>query len=167
MGIIQFNKTQYLSHLIYLVKCITGLVVCYILYVQFPKFPFYWSIVSVVLAMSPDTSNNQAFDRIKANLLGCTIGIGLYALQLPELLMLCLGTALTIGLGITFKITNTLRSALAALIIVTIQSEQTKHWYTALERVIFVFTGCLIALLITLFFNQVIIRRFKLKLPKT
>jgi len=51
---------------------------------------------------------------------------------------------------------GTLRSALAALIIVTLQVEQTRHWYIALERVICVVTGCVVALLITVIANQLI-----------
>jgi len=153
MGIFQFNKSAYLSHLVYLIKCIIGVIICYILYCEIPQYPFYWSLVSVALATSLDSSNNQAYDRIKANILGCAVGVCLYPLHLPELLILCTGIIIIVILGVGFKITNTLRSALAALIIVTLQVEQTKHWYIALERVMCVVAGCLVALLLTLLFN--------------
>jgi len=100
-----------------------------------------------------DSTNNQAYDRIKANALGCGVGICLYPLQLPELAIICIGITITIFLGIGLKISSTIRSALAGLIIVTLQVEQTKHWYIALERVVCVVAGCVVALLITLAFN--------------
>jgi len=153
MSIFQFNKSEYLSHIVYITKCLLGIVICYILYKALPEYPFYWSLISVALATSLDSTNNQAYDRIKANTLGCTVGICLYPIQLPELAIICIGTIVTIFLGIGLKISNSIRSALAGLIIVTLQVEQTKHWYIALERVICVVTGCVVALLITLAVN--------------
>ena len=152
----ELNKSAYLSHLVYVAKLIVGVIVCYILYKSFPQYPFYWSLVSVVLAISIDNNNNQAYDRIKANTLGCAVGICLYPLDLPELLIICIGVIIIIFLGIGFKIIGTLRSALSSLIIVTLQVEQTKHWYIALERVGCVVTGCVVALLITVIANQLI-----------
>jgi len=155
MSIFQLNKSEYLSHVVYIVKCLLGVIICYVLYKAIPQYPFYWSLVSVALATSLDSTNNQAYDRIKANTLGCAVGIALYPIQLPELALICIGITVTIFLGIGFKISSTIRSALAALIIITLQVEQTKHWYIALERVICVVAGCLVALLITLIFNRV------------
>jgi len=153
MSIFQLNKSEYLSHVVYIIKCLLGVIICYVLYKAIPQYPFYWSLVSVALATSVDSNNNQAYDRIKANILGCTVGICLYPIQLPELLLICIGISITIFLGIGLKISSTIRSALAGLIIVTLQVEQTKHWYIALERVVCVVAGCVIALMITLVFN--------------
>src|ERR1700685_3757388 len=100
----------------YVLKCLLGVTICYFLYTWFPKYPFFWALVSVVLAISPDNTNRQAYDRMKANLLGCAIGLGLYFLHLPSLLTLCLGVLLTILIGTALKILTALRSALAALI---------------------------------------------------
>jgi hypothetical protein len=36
----------------YLLKCLIGVKICYALYVDIPQYPFYWSIVSVALALS-------------------------------------------------------------------------------------------------------------------
>jgi len=165
MSIFQLKKSEYLSHLVYLAKCIIGVIICYILYKAVPQYPFYWSVISVALATSQDNSNTQAYDRIKANILGCAVGICLYPIQLPELLLLCIGIAVTILLGIFLQINSTIRSALAALIIITLQVEQTKHWYIALERVVCVVAGCLIALFITLLFNWVKPKGWNLKVP--
>jgi|EP01037_Dinobryon_pediforme_P005041 uncharacterized membrane protein YccC len=148
-----FNRPTFLSNVAYLCKCLIGVVICYILYREIPQYPFYWAIVSVVIALSPDNSSKQAFNRIKANILGCAIGISLYPLHLPNLVILCIGIILTICIGLVLNFNEALRSAMAALIIVTIQVEEGKHWYIALERVGCVVTGCVVALLITMLFN--------------
>lgn len=123
---------------------------------SFPQYPFYWALVSVVVSLSPDRTNKLAFDRMKANMIGCTAGIALYPLHLPSLVILCLGVILTIVIGIALRMTNTLKTALAALVIINIQEQQEKHWYIALERVSCVVIGCLVALGVTLLFNLMI-----------
>ena len=147
--------SEFSSYIAYLIKCLIGVIICYALYNFIPEYPFYWSIVSVVLVLSPDKSNRLAYDRMKANALSCAIGIALYPLKLPDMLILCLGVVLTIVAGIVLGITSMLRTALAALVIIILQQEQTKHWYMALERVICVVTGCVVALLITILFNLI------------
>jgi uncharacterized membrane protein YccC len=153
-------KSIFLSNFPYLLKCLTGVIICYVLYKEIPRYPFYWAIVSVVIALTPDNSNRQAYDRMKANILGCAVGLSLYPVHVPNLLLLCIGITLTIGVGIALGLTNTLRSAMAALVIVLIHEEQVKQWYLPLERVLCVVAGCLVALIITMVFN-IIARRFK------
>ena len=137
----------------YLLKCLLGVVICYILYIKIPKYPFYWAIVSVVVALSPDDSNRLAYLRMQANLLGCSVGLCLYLIHLPPLLLLCIGILFTISIGSALKITSALRSAMAALVIVMIHQEVLRQWYLPLERVLCVVAGCLVALLVTLIFN--------------
>ncbi len=152
-----FTKPELTPQLVYISCCLIGVVICYVLYRQIPSYPFYWAIVSVVLALSPDNSTRQAFNRIKANVLGCAVGICLYPLHLPELLILCAGVLAIVVTGLVFKIADTLRSALAAFIIITVQVETGKHWYIALERVVCVVAGCLVALALTALFNYLLI----------
>jgi len=156
-----FARKDITLHFIYLANCLAGVLICYGLYAAFPAYPFYWAIVSVVIALSPDNSTRQAFNRIKANILGCLVGIGLYPLHLPEVGILLLGVLIIIFIGFWLNIADTLRSALAALIIVTIQVEQGKHWYIALERMGCVITGCTVALLLTVFFNYLLRKKNK------
>jgi len=144
-----------LSDFIYTLKCVIGVSICYIIYQLVPQYPFYWAIVSVVLAFSRDNSNEQAYSRIEANILGCTVGACLYPFHIPEIVTLCLGVVITIIAGFLLHITTTTRTALAALIIVVIQVEQTKHWEVAIQRVVCVVTGCTIALVLTLVFNVI------------
>jgi uncharacterized membrane protein YgaE (UPF0421/DUF939 family) len=145
--------SEFSSYIAYLIKCLIGVVICYALYYYIPQYPLYWAIVSFVLVLSPDKSNRLAYDRMKANTVGCIIGISLYLLKLPDILILCLGVALTIVIEIILGITSTLRTSLASLVIIILQQEQTKHWYIALERVICVVTGCTVAMMITILFN--------------
>jgi uncharacterized membrane protein YgaE (UPF0421/DUF939 family) len=162
----ELDKSVYVSHLVYLIKVILGVIICYVLYKEIPQYPFYWALVSVVLATSLDRSTDQAYDRIKANTLGCIVGASLYPVELPELLIICIGVVIIVFLAIGFKITSTLRSALAALIIITLQVEKTKHWYIALDRVVCVVAGCVVALLLTLLFNKIWPKNLDVKITK-
>ncbi len=141
------------SKLIYVVKCSAGVAVCYYLYKQIPAYPFYWAIVSVVLALSPDNSNEQAFNRIKANTIGCAVGLIFYPINLPEIAIICLGLTVTVIIGFAINNDNTLRVSQAAFIITILQEDTHRHWYIALERVICVSAGCIIALLLTIMVN--------------
>jgi len=144
-----------ISTLLYTLKCITGIIVCYYLYKAYPDYPFYWAIVSVAITISADNSNKLAYDRIIANLLGCAVALCLYPIHASTLILFCAGAAITITAGTLLGLTNALRSAMAALIIVIINEEQQKNWVVALERVGCVIVGCVVALLVTLVFNMV------------
>ncbi|QNK61746.1 FUSC family protein [Pedobacter sp. PAMC26386] len=160
MSRIKISKNANSTNFIYLLKCLTGVIICYALYKAFPQYPFYWALVSVVVSLSPDSSNTLAYDRMKANMIGCAAGICMYPLHLPNLVILCFGVTLTIFIGITLRMTNTLKTALAAVVIITLQEEHEKHWYIALERVTCVVTGCLVALAVTLLFNLLTSKRY-------
>jgi uncharacterized membrane protein YgaE (UPF0421/DUF939 family) len=153
MKIPEINRSVFSSNISYLVKCVVGVIFCYLLYKGIPQYPFYWAIVSVVIALSPDNSDRLAIDRMKANILGCAVGLGLYPLHLPDLPALCIGVVLTILIGTSLGLTNAIRSAMAALVIVTIHEREGGQWYISLERVCCVVAGCLVALIVTLVFN--------------
>ena len=140
---------------IYLVKCIIGAVVCYLFSTFLPQYPIYWALISVVIVFSPDNNNKLAYDRIKSNLLGAAIGLLLFYIPLPYVLLISLGVALTIVAGITLRLGNALRSALAAMLIVLIEENELNDWTIAFERVICVGIGCLVALAITYLFSKI------------
>jgi uncharacterized membrane protein YgaE (UPF0421/DUF939 family) len=142
---------------IYILECIIGLCVSYTLYKCFPQHQFYWSMVSTVLVIAPDGkgSNQLAFDRMKANILGSSIGLLLFLIHQPNLLLISTAVILTIIIGTFLKLNTALRSALAAVVIVMIHEEdQNSTWHIALERMGCVIIGCIIGLLITLAFNS-------------
>jgi uncharacterized membrane protein YgaE (UPF0421/DUF939 family) len=147
-------------NILYALKCVIGVSICYMLYELWPQYPFNWALVSVVLALSPDNSNKQAINRIIANVLGCGVGILLFPLPIPNLAAILIGVVLVIALGERLNLSETIRTALSALLIVTLQEYKLKIWYIPLERVLCVMTGCIVAVLLTFLFNFLV---FKLK----
>jgi len=141
---------------IYILECIIGLCITYTLYKCFPQHQFYWSMISTVLVIAPDGkgSNQLAIDRMKANILGSSIGLFLILIHQPNLFLISIAVMLTIIIGTILKLNAALRSALAAVIIVMIHDvEQNSTWHIAIERMGCVIIGCIIGLLITLVFN--------------
>ena len=143
------------DNILYATRCIIGVVLCYILYVKFPDLPFQWSMVSVVVAISPDNQISLAVDRMKANLVGCAIGFMLFFIHPPNLIMLCIGVVLVIIVGLYFELQGSIRSALAALVVLMLYNGPVHDWRLAMDRLICVVIGCLIALLVTLCFNYI------------
>jgi uncharacterized membrane protein YgaE (UPF0421/DUF939 family) len=148
-----YNRRVY----IYILECIVGLSICYMLYKNFPQHQFYWSMISAVLVIAPDgkDSDRLAFDRMKANILGSLIGLLLFLIHQPNLFLICIAVILTIIIGTFLKLNNALRSALSALVIVMIhEEEKSSTWHIAIERMGCVMLGCIIGLLITLISNS-------------
>jgi len=113
-------------------------------------------MISVVLVIAPDSkdANRLTFDRIKANILGSSIGLLLFLIHRPNLFLISIAVILTIITGTFLKLHTALRPALAAVIIVMIHEEgKSSTWHIALERMGCVIIGCIIGLLITLAFN--------------
>ena len=107
----------------------------------------------MALATAVDHDKTLAFDRMKANTLGGMVGLALYFIPIPGLILICAGVTVTILLASLFKLETSLRSALAALVIVFLNEEHSKKWDVALQRVSCVLIGCFVALGITLCFN--------------
>jgi uncharacterized membrane protein YccC len=141
--------------LLYLVKCLLGTVICYGFYVLVPQYHLYWSLVSVLLVLAPDhlDSIKLPLDRIKANLAGGMVGLACFFLPLPPLAALCIGVPVTILVCYLLGFGNAARSALAAIIIVFIQENESGNWQIAMERMGAVVLGCLVALALTLLFH--------------
>lgn len=140
---------------LYALRCIIGIIICYQLYILYPQYPFHWAVVSVVVAISPDNDTKLAIDRMKANIFGCAVGLALFLIHDPNLWMLCIGTIIIIICGIMFRLSGSIRSALAALTIIMIDSAHPHDYTLALSRVACVIAGCLVALMVTLLFNSI------------
>ena len=140
-----------LPMLVYMLKCLCGFSVCYELYVCFPQHQFYWSMISVLLVISPekDSSHRLAFNRMKANILGSTVGIVIFMIHRPNLFWMCLGVVSTIAIDTSLKLSNATRSALASLVIVLMREQQESSWNIAFERMLCVIAGCIVAIVIT------------------
>ena len=149
--------------IIYPIKCVLGLCIGYLLYKHFPQHQFYWSMISVLLVLAPDgnDSNKLVFDRIRATILGSSIGLILFLIYTPNLFLICIGIVATISIGMRFKLDNAIRSALVSLVIVMIQEQKDGTWKAAVERIVCVIIGCFIALLLTLIVNLFIQNEIK------
>lgn len=154
------NKLDFISanFLIYILKCIVGTSICYLFHYYFSDFRFYWSIVSVVLVISPDDIECKKLpvDRIKANIIGSMTGLVLFFIPLTNLPVLCIGIALTIFICNMIKLGSATRSALAALVIVFIQESTDVSFISAFQRMISVIVGCLTALFIHYAFDYIL-----------
>lgn len=145
---------------LYLAKCLIGTSVCYGLYLLFPGVQFSWSIVSVLLVLAPefDDSVRLAADRIKANLIGATLGLAVFLVRPPDLLSLAVAVLGTILVCTFFGLGNATRTALAAVVIVLIQEKERNAWNLGLQRMAAVVIGSLVALALTLLFRNLLPR---------
>ncbi|MBU0927241.1 MAG: FUSC family protein [Spirochaetes bacterium] len=133
--------------ILYVVKCLAGTAVSYSLYVAFPRYPLYWSIISVLLVLDPDEKESMrlSYARMKANIAGAAVGVAaILAFGRVRLAALCLSVVATLALCQLIKLGKATRSALAALVIVTVSGPAT--WITGLERMACVVFGCLVAM---------------------
>ena len=139
---------------LYLLKCVLGAMICYSFYYFLPEYPLYWAVVSTVLVFSPENDNKLAYDRIKCNLLGGAIGVLLYFIPLPTVVLLGIGVGLTIFVGLALHFDKTIRTALASVVIVLVEETTTKDWLVAIERIVCVVIGCAVALILTFWFSN-------------
>jgi uncharacterized membrane protein YccC len=148
---------------IYLLEILSACLICYFLYVVFPRYRLIWAMVYVAVVISPIREKSRAlvFGRIKANFIGAFFGLVVLLIFRPTFLSFCVGAVATILFCHALKITATARSALLTLISVVIPQYSEPHYAVALERVICVTIGCLIALMSIIFFDRLALRLSK------
>jgi len=151
----KFLETNFL---VYIAKCMIGLAITFTIYQKFPQHQFFWSVISVLLAFSPDDKDAKkvAYDRMKANVLGSVLGMIIFLIHVPSLILNCIGVLFTIVIATALNIQSTTRSAMAAFIIVLLYEQKDASRHVALERMFCVILGCLIALILTLIFDVII-----------
>ncbi|MFV5689746.1 FUSC family protein [Flavobacterium sp. ZT3R25] len=144
--------------IIYGFKCIIGFLIGYQLYLGFPQYELYWTMLSIILVISPEAKDARrlSIERFKSNLIGSGIGLFCYFIHAPNVYMLLLGIVLSISTCYLFKLMNVARTAIVALIIVLIHEQTQMSWIGAVERFISVTTGCFIGLSITIITSVVI-----------
>ena len=110
-------------------------------------------LISTLLVLSADGKDSVtlAMTRIKANVLGATVGV-ICLLFFPANGWL-ITSAITLSFCYLFKPDARICSAIAAPIIIMLHEEGKHVWDTAIERVIAVFVGCISALVITFIFH--------------
>ncbi|MFV5693529.1 FUSC family protein [Flavobacterium sp. LT1R49] len=144
--------------IIYGFKCIIGFLIGYQLYMGFPQYELYWTMLSIILVISPEAKDARrlSIERFKSNLIGSGIGLFCYFIHAPNVYMLLLGIVLSIATCYLFNLMNVARTAIVALIIVLIHEQEQMSWIGAVERFISVTTGCFIGLSITIITSTVI-----------
>lgn len=142
---------------VYISKCVSGVLLCSLLAVFFSEWIDYpWSLISVVLVLSPEGTDSVdlAMTRIKANLVGASVGVILLFTHIPAPWNIALGAALALFTCYQLKLQAAARSTLAAVIIILLHHEGANLWSGALSRVSAVITGCALGLLITYVFHS-------------
>jgi uncharacterized membrane protein YgaE (UPF0421/DUF939 family) len=149
--------TRSVSFWVYVAKCLIGLAVCYAINESFPGYKLYWSMVSVLLVISPDDLESRKLPvvRIKANVIGSSVGLICFILPVPSFPSMAIGVILTIIVCYFFDLGAGTRSALAALVIVLVQEFSEQHTVSAFQRMISVILGCFIALVVSLVFSWI------------
>jgi uncharacterized membrane protein YgaE (UPF0421/DUF939 family) len=143
------------SLLVYAAKCATGSLAVFII-ASFINFnDIGWCLISVILVLSPDAKDSVtlAITRIKANIIGAGVGVLFLLIYLPNMWVVSAALVVTLSLCYLFKLDAGIRSSLAATIIIMLHEEGKHLWDTALERIVAVLAGCILALIITFVFH--------------
>jgi len=147
----------------YIVKCLVGVTIGYLLYKAFPRYSsqFSWMLISILLSITHDNSSKVAFDRMKGNIVGSIVGFLAFLLRNPaNLQTIGLGIVLTITLCFLLGLIEVSRTALVAFIIVVMNEEERSSWDVAAYRMASVIAGCLIGLVINFVFRKIISKLF-------
>jgi uncharacterized membrane protein YgaE (UPF0421/DUF939 family) len=119
---------------------------------------YAWSLISVVLVLSPEGKDavELSLTRIKANLVGASVGMLMLLSQVPWPWNIAVGAAIALFACDRLKLNAAARSTLAAVIIILLQPEGQNLWSSAINRIGAVITGCVLGLLITFVFHSFI-----------
>jgi uncharacterized membrane protein YgaE (UPF0421/DUF939 family) len=85
---------------------------------------------------------------------GSVIGLIVFFIPLPTIFLLYIGITLTIFTGLFLKLTASVRTAVAATVIVLFQETAAHRWDVALQRVGCVLVGCAVGFIITIVFTK-------------
>lgn len=140
--------------IVFVVECLIGTVTGFLLYRIYPVIGA-WSLFSILLVLAPDRKDAMvlASNRIKANLVGATIGLGISYMHPVGLMTICLGITVAMVVCEWLKLKAVTKSALVAILIITMHEPGLYFWNIALERAGGVMLGCIIGVVITYSFH--------------
>lgn len=143
------------SLLVYAAKCVSAVLVVYLMSAALHYHDIAWCLISVILVLSADGKDALplAMTRIKANLVGAGVGVICLLFISPGMWCLCIALSITLSCCYLLKFDTAIKSALAATIIIIMHEEGKHLWDTALERVIAVVAGCALGLIVTFLFH--------------
>lgn len=142
--------------LVYILKCIIGVIFTYSLHLNFPKYKLYWILISFVLVLSPDDSESKklSLNRIKGNVIGATLGIFFFFISpTGNIFIVCLGILCTIFLCYLLSLQNVIRMSLSSFVIVMIFQKETKSPLIAVYRMLSVILGSFLAIFLNIIFK--------------
>lgn len=141
--------------LIYGAKCVCGAILVIFISGLFHYREMGWPLFSVILVLSPDGEDavQVALTRIKTNAIGASIGLLCLLIAPANMWTISLALFSTLCFCYYFKLEDSARTALAAAVIIMLHESGKHYWDNALQRVIAVFSGCMLGLLITYLFH--------------
>jgi uncharacterized membrane protein YgaE (UPF0421/DUF939 family) len=143
--------------ILYIAKVITGVLIVFFIASLIDYKNVSWSLFSVILVLSPEGKDavRIALDRIKANVIGASIGFFCLFIGPSDMWTISIALAVTIVVCFLLKLDDSARTAMAATVIIMLHQQGAHLWSTAIERVIAVMAGCALGLLITYFFHAI------------
>ena len=152
-------KIKQADLIIYIIKCLLGAGIGFAVYRNFPDTGL-WCLLSIILVLAPDRKDafTLAINRIKANLVGSSIGLILFFIHPINLFMIGIGIVAAIVVCELFKIQVATRTAIVALLIIALHEPGQYFWDIALERALGVVGGCVVGVLITYAFHIAILK---------
>ncbi len=141
----------------YFLECLLGTVIGYQLYKLHPVGGA-WCLLSIILVLAPDKKDAMelAINRIKANIIGATIGLMIFYIHPINLLMVTVGIVLTLLCCELLRVQAASRTAMISVLIVTMHEPGQHFWDVALERAVGVVSGCLIGVTLTYIFHVIL-----------
>lgn len=126
-----------------------GFSIGFFLVKQFPEFDLFWSLLSVMLVISPEGKDAPRLttERVKANLIGAFSAFVVILLPFDIFYKIMIGIVVAAVLCSIFKLLNVSRTAIVAIIIILIERPNDSI-AASIERFISVLIGCIIGLLI-------------------
>ncbi|WP_223225231.1 FUSC family protein [Sphingobacterium cavernae] len=129
----------------------------YQLYIEFPDFELFWTLLSIILVISPEEKDTRklSIERFKSNFIGSAVAMGLLLLFEPSVYSILLGIFITIVICRLFNVMNMARVALVALLIIMVQPHESSMVEAPIYRFGSVAVGCIIGLLIVVFTSMI------------
>ncbi|MDR6736746.1 MULTISPECIES: FUSC family protein [unclassified Sphingobacterium] len=152
--------TLHSDFIIYTIRVLIGFLIGYPLFVSFPQYSVSWTLISIILVISPQENESKkiAIDRAKSNFIGSAIGLSLYFVPIQQLYAMVIGILASL---ITCKVLNIIavaRTSMVALIIVYLHEQESRSYFAALDRFGCVCLGCLIGLSVILSTRNIILK---------
>ncbi|MBD1430485.1 MULTISPECIES: FUSC family protein [Sphingobacterium] len=143
--------------LIYIIRCCIGFLIGYKLYIEFPDFELFWTLLSIILVISPEEKDTRRLstERFKSNFIGSAVAMLLLLFLEPSVYSILLGVFITIVVCRLFNVLNMARVALVALLIIMVQPHESSMVEAPIYRFGSVAVGCIIGLLIVVFTSMI------------